>query len=435
MAITEQEKQQIEKANASGKTPVVFIHGLWLLPSSWDNWVGLFEEAGYAAVTPVWPDDPLTVEEARANPDVFAKKSLEQIADHTAEVIGALDKKPAVMGHSTGGLLAQMIADRGLSAATVAIDPGPFRGVLPLPISALKSASPVLANPLNKGRAVTLTLDQFKYGWANALSEEEAKQLYETYHVAAPGVALMQMANANLNPFTEAKLDTKNPERGPAADHRRRGGPHGAVGDRQRLLQETEPQLGRHRDQENPEPRPLADDRQRLARGRGDRARVRQAVHPSKLTSVRAATPDDAGAIARLLHDFNTEYSEPTPPVEVLAERCRELLAGGEIRVLLVGEPAHGLAVLRFRPSIWSEAAPMPTSRSSTWSPRGGDTVPAERLMDAAIEAARAEGAEHFDVVTGEDDTAARGLYESLGMVNRERGPDGPLMLYYELEI
>src|SRR3954467_6027742 len=213
--ITAREAQQVEQANASGRTPVVFIHGLWLLPSSWDNWAGLFEEAGYAAVKPSWPDDPETIEEARANPDVFAKKSLAQIADHTAEVIGKLNKKPAVMGHSTGGLLAQIIADRGLSAATVGIDPRPFRGVRPLPISALRSAMPVLANPLNRGRAVTLTLDQFKYGWANALSDDEAKQLYETYHVAAPGVALMQMANANVNPFTEAKVDPKNPERGP----------------------------------------------------------------------------------------------------------------------------------------------------------------------------------------------------------------------------
>ncbi|HYJ21913.1 MAG TPA: alpha/beta hydrolase [Solirubrobacterales bacterium] len=215
MAITEHEAKQIEAANAGGRTPVVFIHGLWLLPSSWDNWAGVFEEAGYAAVTPVWPDDPETIEQARANPDVFAKKTLGQIADHTAEVIGQLHKKPAVMGHSTGGLLCQMIADRGLSAATVAIDPGPFRGVLPLPLSALKSASPVLKNPLNRGRAITLTLDQFKYGWANALNDEEAKQLYESFHVAAPGVALMQMANANLNPFTEAKLDPRNPARGP----------------------------------------------------------------------------------------------------------------------------------------------------------------------------------------------------------------------------
>jgi pimeloyl-ACP methyl ester carboxylesterase len=214
-SITQREAQQVEQANASGKTPVVFIHGLWLLPSSWDNWAQLFEEAGYAAVTPSWPDDPETVEEARANPDVFAKKTLGQIADHTAEIIGGLTKKPAVMGHSTGGLLTYMIAGRGLSAASVAIDPGPFRGVLPLPISALRSAWPVLKNPLNKGRAITLTLDQFKFGWANALSDDEAKQLYETYHVAAPGVALMQMANANLNPWTEAKADTKNPERGP----------------------------------------------------------------------------------------------------------------------------------------------------------------------------------------------------------------------------
>ena len=206
-------EHDIAQANASERTPVVFIHGLWLLPSSWDGWAALFEEAGYAPVTPVWPDDPETVEQARANPEVFARKTIGQIADHTAEVIGKLTRKPAVMGHSTGGLLAQMIAGRGLSAATVAIDPGPFRGVLPLPISALRSAMPVLKNPLNRGRAVTLTLDQFKYGWANALSDEEARQLYETYHVAAPGVALIQMATANLG--SEAKADTKNPDRGP----------------------------------------------------------------------------------------------------------------------------------------------------------------------------------------------------------------------------
>ena len=215
IALTERETRQVEQANASGRTPVVFIHGLWLLPSSWDRWADLFEEAGYAALTPSWPDDPETVAEARANPEVFARKTLGQVADHTAEVIGGLEKKPAVLGHSTGGLLAQIIADRGLSAVTVAIDPGPFRGVLPLPISTLRATSPVLRNPLNRGRAVTLTLDQFKYGWANALDDEEAERLYETYHVATPGVALMQMANANLNPRTEAKLDPKNPDRGP----------------------------------------------------------------------------------------------------------------------------------------------------------------------------------------------------------------------------
>jgi pimeloyl-ACP methyl ester carboxylesterase len=212
---SEREKREIEAANASGNTPVVFIHGLWLLPSSWDPWGVLFEQAGYAPLTPDWPDDPETVKEARANPDVFAKKRLKQIADHTAEIIGALDRKPVLIGHSTGGLLAQMLAGRGLCAATVAIDPGVFRGVLPLPFSVLKGVGPFLINPLWRGRAITITFDQFNYGWTNALDEDEAKQLYETYHVAGSGIALAQMGNANLNPWTEARVDTKNPDRGP----------------------------------------------------------------------------------------------------------------------------------------------------------------------------------------------------------------------------
>ena len=214
-AITDREAAQIERANASNATPVVFVHGLWVLPSSWDRWVTLFEEAGYAALTPDWPDDPETVEEARANPDVLAKKTLGQVADHTIEIINALDKKPALIGHSTGGLLAQMLAGRGLSAATVAIDPGVFRGVLPLPASVLKSSGPFLVNPLNRRRALTLTFEQFKYAWANALDEKEAKELYDTFHVAGSGISLAQMGNANLNPWTQAKVNTKHPDRGP----------------------------------------------------------------------------------------------------------------------------------------------------------------------------------------------------------------------------
>jgi len=213
--IAPRETTQIDQANDSGRTPVVFIHGLWLLPSSWDRWTALFEEAGYATVTASWPDDPETVEEARAHPEVFANKTVGQVADHVGEVIGKLSTKPAVIGHSFGGLLAQIIAGRGLSAVSVAIDPAPFRGVLPLPISSLRSALPVLGNPANRRRAVRLTFDQFRYGWANALSEGEAKQLYEQFHVAAPGAPLFQAATANLNPKTEAKVDTANPERGP----------------------------------------------------------------------------------------------------------------------------------------------------------------------------------------------------------------------------
>ena len=213
--ITAHEMQQVEDANASGRTPVVFVHGLWLLPSSWDRWQTVFGEAGYATLAPGWPDDPETVGEAKAHPEVFAKKSIKDVADHFDGVIRKLDRKPAIVGHSFGGLMAQILAGRGLSVASVAIDPAPFRGVLPLPISALRSASPVLANPLNRGRAVPLTYEQFRYAFANAVSEDEAKELYDTYAVPAPGEPLFQAAFANFNPWTEAKVDTKNPERGP----------------------------------------------------------------------------------------------------------------------------------------------------------------------------------------------------------------------------
>ena len=173
---SERESREIEAANASGNTPVVLIHGLWLLPSSWANWVDFFEHAGYAPLTPDWPDDPETIEAARAEPEVLAKKTLEQVAAHTTEIIRALDEKPVVMGHSTGGLLAQMLAGRGLSAATGGVDPGIFRGVLPLPASTLRVAGPFLVNPRTRGRAITLTFDQFTYGWANALDEREARR-------------------------------------------------------------------------------------------------------------------------------------------------------------------------------------------------------------------------------------------------------------------
>jgi pimeloyl-ACP methyl ester carboxylesterase len=212
---TEHEAEQVRRANETGLQPVVFIHGLWLLPSSWDRWAALFEEAGFTALTPGWPDDPETVEEANAHPEVLAGKTVGQIADHYDEIIRTLDRKPAVIGHSFGGLLTQILAGRGLARVSVAIDPAPFRGVLPLPISALKSASPVLHNPANRNRAVPLTYDQFRFAFANAVSEDEAKQLYETYAVPAPGAPLFQAATANFNPWTEAKVDTENPERGP----------------------------------------------------------------------------------------------------------------------------------------------------------------------------------------------------------------------------
>jgi pimeloyl-ACP methyl ester carboxylesterase len=213
--ITEHELEQCQRANQTGRQPVVFVHGLWLLPSSWDRWAKLFEDSGYVALTPGWPDDPETVEEAAEHPEVFAGKSIGQVADHFETIIGGLDQQPAVIGHSFGGLLTQILAGRGLAKVSVAIDPAPFRGVLPLPVSALKSGFPVLGNPANRERAVPLTYDQFRYAFANTVSEAEAKDLYERFAVPAPGKPLFQAAVANLNPWTEAKVDTRNPDRGP----------------------------------------------------------------------------------------------------------------------------------------------------------------------------------------------------------------------------
>jgi non-heme chloroperoxidase len=213
--ITDHEAAQVERANASKATPVVFVHGLWLLPSSWDRWVTLFEEAGYVAVTPGWPDDPDTVAEAREHPEVFAGKGIREIADYEEAIIRRLDRKPVIIGHSFGGLLTMLLAGRGLAAASIAISPAPFRGVLPLPFSALRTASVALRNPANWNRAVPLSYEQFRYSFANAVGEDEAKELYLGYSVPGAGEPLFQAAAANVNPWSEAKVDTTNPKRGP----------------------------------------------------------------------------------------------------------------------------------------------------------------------------------------------------------------------------
>lgn len=207
--------QKVGRANDSGLQPVVFVHGLWLLDTSWERWADYFEKAGYVAVTPTWPDDPATVEEAREHPEVFAHKSVGDVAAYEEAIVKRLRRKPAIVGHSFGGLLVQILAGRGLSAATVAIDPAPSRGVLPLPFPALKAASAILSNPANRNRATALTFEQFRYGFANAVEELEAHELYEKYHVAGSGVPIFQAAFANVNPRTEAKADMKNPDRGP----------------------------------------------------------------------------------------------------------------------------------------------------------------------------------------------------------------------------
>ncbi len=212
---TAHEQQEIERANASGRPVVMFVHGLWLLSSSWDKWRGMFEANGYATLAPGWPDDPETVDQAHENPEVFAHKRLKQITEHYLQAMSELSRKPAVVGHSFGGLISLMLAGNGACAATVAISPAPFRGVLPLPASALKSSSAVLSNPANYNRSVPLTYEQFRYGFANDIDEDEAHHLFDTYAVAGSGVPVFQAAAANLNPWTEDQVDTKNPDRGP----------------------------------------------------------------------------------------------------------------------------------------------------------------------------------------------------------------------------
>ncbi|MFF2050503.1 alpha/beta hydrolase [Leifsonia sp. NPDC058194] len=215
MSLTTTERAEIDAANASGRTPVVFVHGLWLLSSSWQPWRDLFEDQGFATLAPGWPDDPETVEQAKADPNVFAGKMVRQVTDHYAEAIDALDQAPIVIGHSFGGLIAQKLAGESKNAVTVAIDPAQFQGVTALPPSALKAGAPALLTFNRTKHGVTLTYEQFAYGWTNALSDEEGKALYEKYHVPASAVPIFQAATANFNPFAETKVVTDNHDRGP----------------------------------------------------------------------------------------------------------------------------------------------------------------------------------------------------------------------------
>lgn len=215
MPFTPREDSEVAAANASDRPPVLFIHGLWLLANSWDPWRRLFENAGFATLAPGWPDDPETVSDARAHPEVFAGKSVGQVTDHFADVIKRLNHKPIIVGHSFGGIVTQKLAGQGLAAGSVAINAAPFRGVLALPISALKAALPVLRNPANRRRSVALTFEQFRYAFVNTVSEAEAHQIYDDYPVAGSGIPLFQAAFANVNPSTEMRVDTRNPDRGP----------------------------------------------------------------------------------------------------------------------------------------------------------------------------------------------------------------------------
>ena len=197
------------------KNSVVFIHGLWMHSSTWQPWMQFFAEHGYECFNPDWPGDGVTVEQSRANTAAIANHSIKQVADHYAKNISALPSKPILIGHSFGGLMVQILLDQGLGAAGIAIDPAPIKGVWQLPFSALKSSLPVLGNPFNLTKSVSLSHEQFRYAFTNAISEEESKELYERYTVPSPARPLFQVAFATLNPKAENKVNVANATRGP----------------------------------------------------------------------------------------------------------------------------------------------------------------------------------------------------------------------------
>ncbi len=199
----------------SPKNPIVFVHGLWLHAESWNPWIEFFRQNGYGAVAASWPGDAATTEATRRNAGAVAGYGVTEIADHLAGQLKAFERKPILIGHSFGGLLVQNLLGRDLAAAAIAIDPAPIKGVPELPLSALKSAFPALGNPFNFRRAVSLTEPQFRFGFTNAVPEQEARALYARYAMPAPARPLFQAATATFNPNSATKVNVANATRGP----------------------------------------------------------------------------------------------------------------------------------------------------------------------------------------------------------------------------
>jgi len=196
------------------KRTIVFIHGLWMHSSSWQPWMDFFNKHGYTTINPGWPGDSGTVAACRNNPEFIANRGVKEIADSYAKAIEALAQPPIVIGHSFGGLIAQIILGRGIAAAGIALDPAPIKGVWQLPLSALRASLPVLGNPFNLKKALPLSFAQFRYGFANAVPEQEAHDLYDKWTIPAPCRPLFQAATATFA-GSQTKVDTANKKRGP----------------------------------------------------------------------------------------------------------------------------------------------------------------------------------------------------------------------------
>ena len=196
-------------------TPVLFIHGLWLHASSWEPWADRFRAAGYDPHAPGWPGDGDTVQASRENPDAIGDHGIDDVVAHFAGIIDTLPAAPILVGHSFGGMIAQKLLGQDRARAAVAIDAAQIKGVLPVPLSALRATLPVFKNPANKHRAVSLTAEQFRFAFGNAVSEQESDELFERWTIPAPGRPLFEAAAANFNPHSPAKVDTENADRGP----------------------------------------------------------------------------------------------------------------------------------------------------------------------------------------------------------------------------
>lgn len=200
---------------ATERTPVVFIHGLWLHATSWGPWLELFRQAGYEPIAPGWPGEPPTVEEAREQPNLVANMSIDDATGHYAEIIDSLPAKPVIIGHSFGGLFAEKLLGMDRGVAGVAIDPAQIKGVLPLPVAQLRAALPALGNPANLHKAVSLTAKEFRFGFGNQLSEAESDSLFAQWAIPGPARVVFQAAAANFALHSEAKVNTGNEQRGP----------------------------------------------------------------------------------------------------------------------------------------------------------------------------------------------------------------------------
>src|SRR3954463_14546342 len=197
------------------QSPIVLIHGLWLTSRSWEGWKQRFEQRGHEVLVPAWPRMEREVEALRRDPSVMNGLGLAEVIEHYARIVRRLDPPPIIMGHSTGGLLTEMLLDRGLGAAGVTLSPAPVKGVLRLPPALLRSVFPGLRNPANRKRTIPLTPKQFHFSFTNTMNHADAQAAYERYYVPAPGRVVFQAAFANLNPHAVTKVDFHKDDRPP----------------------------------------------------------------------------------------------------------------------------------------------------------------------------------------------------------------------------